>query len=98
MERVLIHDFVPEFLDDGVRQDFAGHALNLLFGGVAGNAVEVKHKKFSLAHILNLAKPQRGKGVLNRLTLWIEDGALRHDPNVSFHRGHYTKLSAATPE
>ena len=35
----LFHDFVAKFLDDWVRQDFLGHALDLLFGGIAGHAV-----------------------------------------------------------
>jgi hypothetical protein len=36
--------------------------------------------------------------VLDRLPLWIENRALWHYPNMSFHVGHYTKPSAATPE
>jgi len=35
----LFHDFVTKFLDHRIRQDFPGHALNLLFGGFAGHAV-----------------------------------------------------------
>ena len=32
-KRFLIDDFVPEFLDDRVRQDLAGHPFDLFFGG-----------------------------------------------------------------
>src|ERR1700686_1958405 len=94
----LLHDFVAKFLDHGVRQDFPGHSLNLLFGGFADHAVQIEHEKFALADVANLAKSQRRKGMLYGLALRIEDRALRHHPHMCFHGSHYTKPSAATPE
>ena len=52
----LFHDFIAKFLDYRIRQDFLGHALNLLFGGLARHAVQIEHKKLALADIPNLAK------------------------------------------
>ena len=92
------YDFVTKFLDYRVRQDFSGHPLNLLFGGFAGHPVQIEHEKFALADVTNLAKSERGKGMLYGLPLWIEDCAFGHDPYMCFHRAHYTKPSAATPE
>jgi len=94
----LFDDFVAKFLDDGIRQDFFGHAFDLFFGGFARNAVQIEHEKFALADVTNLAESQRGESVLYGLALRIKDRALRHYPHMCFHRGHYTKPSAAAPE
>ena len=37
----LIDDFVAKFLNHRVCQDFLGHALDLLFGGFARDALQV---------------------------------------------------------
>jgi len=92
------HDFVSKFFDDGICQDFLGHALDLFFGGLPGQTVQIEHEKLALADVANFAKTQRRKGMLDGLALRIEDRALRHDPHMCFHGGHYTKPSAATPE
>src|SRR5712671_489327 len=84
---LLIHNFVAEFLDHRVRQDLAGHALDLLFGGLARYAIQVQHEKLALPDLAHVAESQRRQRVLYRLTLRIEYGAFRHDPHVSFHGG-----------
>src|SRR5579863_8649699 len=95
----LFHDFVAKFLDHGVCKDFPGHALDLLFGGFAGHAIQIEHEKLSLADVTYFAKSQRRKGMLDRLALRIEDRAFRHDPHMCFHRAHYySKPSAPTLE
>jgi len=94
----LFHDFVAEFLNHRVRQDFLGHSLDLFFCSFAGHAVQIEHEKFALADVPNLAKPQRRKGMLYSLPLRIKNRTFRHHPHMCFHRRHYTKPSAATPE
>ena len=76
----------------------ASHAFDLLFGGLARRAVQVQDEKFALADVADVAKAQRRQGVLNRLSLRIQDRAFRHYPDMCFHGRHYTKPSAAMPE
>lgn len=83
----LVDDLEAEFLDDRIGEDFLGHAFGLREGVFAGEAVEIDDEEFTLADVFDGAEAKTGKGVLNGLTLGIENGALRHDPNVSFH-GH----------
>ena len=89
--RHLFHNFIAKFLDDRIGQDFLGHSLHLFFGGIAPDAAQIEHEELALADVLNLAKPERRKGMLDRLTLWIEYGAFRHYPYVCFHAWNYTK-------
>src|ERR1700758_4386778 len=81
----LVHDLEAVFLDDRIGEDLLGDFLQLLLGFVARPAVEIEDEKFALAYVGNGSVAEPGKCVLDGLTLRIENGALRHDPNVSFH-------------
>jgi hypothetical protein len=82
---VLVEDIEAEFFDDGIGEDVFGDALDLDFGFVAGEAVEIQDEKFALADILNLRVALRGEGALDGLALGIEDGGFQHDPDMCFH-------------
>jgi len=85
MRRSLLHDLEAVFLDDRVGQHVLGNFLQLLLRLVARPAIEIQHKEFPLAYIGNRGIAQPGKSVMNGLTLRIQNRALRHNPNVSFH-------------
>src|SRR5215472_2182155 len=85
--RSSVDDFEAIFLDDGIGEDFFGDALELFLSFVAAPAVEIQDEEFSLTDILYGGVAEAGKSVLNGLSLGIEDGALGHDPDVSFHAG-----------
>ncbi len=93
--QALLDYFETKFFDDGVGEDFLGDALGLRLSVLAREAVEIKDKEFALADVLNGTEAESGKGVLNGLTLRIENGALRHDPNVCFHAGIIAKRRAS---
>ena len=50
----LVEDFEAEFLDDGVGEHVLGDALDLSFGFLAAEAVELQHEEFALADVLHL--------------------------------------------
>ena len=87
----LFDDFEAEFFDDRVGEDFFGHAFGLRLRVFAGEAVEVDDEEFALADVLDGVVAEPGEGVLNGLALGIENGALRHDPNVCFHAGDFSR-------
>src|SRR5215472_2975078 len=82
-----IHDLKAVFLDDGVGEDFFGDALELFLSFVAVPAVQIQNEKLPLADVLYGGVTKAGKGVLDGLSLRIEDRAFWHDPNVCFHEG-----------
>jgi hypothetical protein len=92
----LLHNFVAEFFDYGVGEDFFGDLFDLLFGSFPGHAVQIEDEEFPLADLGNLAKPKRSQGMLDSLTLRIENCAFGHYPYVCFHGLNYTKPRAIT--
>ena len=82
---MLLDDFKPVFFDDRVCQNLFGDAFELLLRFVAVPSVEIQNEELSLSNIGNLRIAQSRKGVLNGLSLWIEDSTLRHYPDVCFH-------------
>ena len=88
----LLEDFESEFFDYGIGEDFFGDAFGLGLGVFAGEAVEIEDEEFALADVFDGVVTEAGEGVLDGLALGIENGVLRHDPNVCFHRGSITKL------
>ena len=86
----LVNDLEAVFFDDGIGQDFFGDTFELSLCFVSGPAVEIQDKEFSLAHIFDGRKAKPGKSVLNGLALRIENGALRHHPNMCFHASQYS--------
>src|SRR5262249_15052169 len=82
-----------EFLDDGIGEDFLGDALSLRLSVFASQAVEINDEEFALADVFDGVVAKSRKGVLNRLALGIEYGALRHDPNVCFHKRNYNRTA-----
>ena len=94
-----ITELHPVILNHRIRQYFMRNRLEVLarlFRLDAFSQSDVE--ELALADVLNLAKSQRRKGMLNSLALRIEYRALGHHPHVSFHARHYSKPSAATPE
>jgi hypothetical protein len=85
LTRCLIDDLEAIFLDYGIGEHFLGDALQLLLGLIAIPAIEMEHKEFSLADVFDGGVAETGQGVLDGLALGIEDGAFRHDPDMSFH-------------
>ena len=81
----LVDDFEAVFFDDRIRKNFFGDFFELLLGLVAGPAVEVEDEEFALADVFYFGVAEAVEGVLDGLTLRIEDGALWHDPNVCLH-------------
>src|SRR2546423_13914003 len=81
----LVHNFKAVFFDDGIGQDFLGDALEFFLRLVAIPAIQIKDKKLALADVLYFGIAKSGESVLDGLALRIEDGALRHHPNVGFH-------------
>ena len=88
----LVDDLEAKFFDDRIGEDFLGHAFGLREGVFAGEAVEIDDEELALTDVFDGAEAKTGKGVLDGLTLGIENGALRHDPDVCFHGGIITKL------
>ena len=83
--RILIEDFEAEFFDDRVGEDIFGDALDLRFGLLAVEAVEIEDEEFALADVADARVAERGEGALDGLALGIEDGRFQHDPDVGFH-------------
>src|SRR5207302_9682714 len=81
-----VNDLEAVFLDDRIGENFLGNFLELLLGLVPGPAVEIENEEFALANVGNGAIAKTGEGVMDGLTLGIENGALWHDPNVSCHK------------
>jgi len=81
-----VDDLEAIFLNDRIGEDFLGNFLELLLGLVAGPAVEIENEEFALANVGDGAIAKTGEGVVDCLTLGIENGALWHHPNVSFHK------------
>src|SRR5882672_69612 len=88
--RALLYDFETEFFDDGIGEDFLGDALGLRLSVLTGEAVEIEDEEFALADVFDGVVAESGEGVLDGLTLRIENGALWHDPNVCFHAKNYS--------
>jgi len=86
----LFDDLEAVFLDDWIGQNFLGDAFQLLLGFVAIPAVQIQHEKLALANVLDRFIAEVGEGVVDGLALWIENRALRHDPDVCFHVGSIT--------
>src|SRR5208282_2203270 len=80
-----IHDLEAVFLDHRIGKHFLGNALELLLRLVAVPAIQIQNEEFPLAYVGNLRITQAGKSVLNGLTLWVQNRAFRHNPDVSFH-------------
>src|SRR5262249_59684177 len=87
--------------------DVFGDFLELFLRSVWRPAIEIQNKEFSLPHVGNRGIAKSGECVLNRLSLRIEHGALRHHPHMSFHaviiarhgkRALATEFSDASPE
>jgi hypothetical protein len=83
--RCLVDDLEPVFLDHWVGQNFFRNAFQLLLRFITIPAVEIQHKKFTLADILDFAIAEPRQRVVNCLSLGVENGAFWHDPNVCFH-------------
>lgn len=81
----LFHDLEAVFLDDRISEHFLGDALELLLRFFAVPTIQIEDKEFSLAYVGDLRVTQAGKGVLNSLTLRVQNSAFRHNPDVSFH-------------
>ena len=81
----LVDDLEAVFLDDWIGEDFLRDALELLPGFVTIPAVQVEDEEFALADIFDGGVAEAGQGVVDGLSLGIEHGALRHDPDVCFH-------------
>jgi len=82
----LVHDFETAFLDDRIGEHFLGNFFEVLLGFFARPAVKIQYKEFALANIGDGRIAETGEGMMNSLTLRVENGALWHDPNVGFHR------------
>lgn len=80
-----VNDFEAVFFDDGVGKDFFGDAFELFLGFVAVPAVKIQNEKFSLADVFYGSVAEAGKGVMDCLSLRIENSALWHHPDVCFH-------------
>jgi hypothetical protein len=93
--QALLYDFEAKFFDDGIGEDFFRDALGLRLSVFAGKAIEIENKEFALADVFDGAEAETGEGVLNRLTLRIENGALWHDPHVCFHGAIIAKRPAS---
>src|SRR5882724_2202166 len=83
--RSLLHDLEAVFLDHRIGQHVLGNLLQLLLRLVARPSFQIEHKKFALAYVGNRGVTESGKSVVNGLTLRIQNRALWHNPNVSFH-------------
>ena|SRR5215469_12042695 len=83
----LVDDFEAIFFDDRIGEDFFGDALELFLSFVAAPAVEIQDEEFSLADVFDGSVAEAGESMMDGLSLGIEDGALGHDPDVSFHGG-----------
>src|SRR6266478_8189454 len=81
-----VDDLEAVFLDDRIGEDFLGNFLEMLLGLVPGPAVQIENEEFALPNVGNGAITKTGEGVMDCLTLGIENGALWHDPNMSFHK------------
>src|SRR5258708_29739368 len=93
--QALLYDFETEFFDDGIGEDFLGDALSLRLSVLTGEAVEIEDEEFALADVFDGVVAEAGEGVLDGLTLRIENGALWHDPNVCFHEAIIAKWPAS---
>src|SRR5271157_2525779 len=87
---VLIHDLETVFLDDRIGEDILGNTLELLLRFFAVPAIQIEDEKLALAYAGNLRVAQAEKGVLNGLTLRVQNSAFRHNPDVSFHGHQYS--------
>ena len=96
-KQALIHDFEPEFLDHGVCEDFPRHEFHLFRGVLARQTIQFQYEKLTLADVSDIAKAKRRQGVLDRLTLGVQNSAFWLYPNMCFHRRDYIKPSAAMP-
>ena len=82
---MLLDDFKPVFFDHRVCQNLFGDAFQLPLRFVAIPSIEIQNEELSLSNIGDLRVAQSREGVLNGLSLRIEDRSLRHYPHVSFH-------------
>jgi hypothetical protein len=80
-----VEDLEAKFFYDGISEHVLRDALDLGFGFVTAETVELEDEEFALAHFLHLGVAEGGEGALDGLSLGIEDGGLQHDPDVSFH-------------
>lgn len=86
----LLNDLEAVFLDDRVGQDFFGDAFELFLGFVAIPTIQIQDEKFPLADVLDGFVAEAGESVVDGLTLWIENRAFRHDPDMCVHGGSIT--------
>jgi hypothetical protein len=83
-----LFDAVGEFFDYGVGKDLLGDALDLGFGGVGGKAIGKREGEvFALAHRGDISETDLVEGILDGLSLRIEDGSLQRDINMRLHCG-----------
>ena len=80
-----VYDLKAVFLDNWIGQHFLGDLLQLLLRFVTVPAIKIQHKEFSLAHIFHARVPEPRKGMMDRLSLGVENRAFWHYPNVGFH-------------
>lgn len=91
-----VYDLKTVFLDDRIGQHVFGNPFQLLLRFLAVPAIEIQDEEFSLAHISHRRVPEPRKGMMDRLSLGIEDRAFWHDPNVCFHAVSITLPDAAS--
>src|SRR5690606_22183923 len=78
-------DLVSIILDDRVREKFAAHALYRLTGSRLAARGELHFDELALPHGLNPADPECADGVLDSLTLRVENPVLQCDDDTCFH-------------
>src|SRR5947207_1465195 len=64
--------------------------LELFLCFFAAPAIEIQNEEFALADVAHGGVAKPGEGVLDRLSLGIEYGALWHYPHVCFHAASIT--------
>jgi len=77
---------VCEFLDNGIREDFAGDSFDLGTGRIGSEAIsQRKSEILALANRGNVRKADLAEGILDGLALWIEDRCLQSDIDMRLH-------------
>jgi hypothetical protein len=89
-----LHNFESIFLDHRIGQHFFGNALELRLRLFAAPTIEIQHKEFSLPYIADLVVAEPRQSVLDGLPLGIKNRALRHHPNMCFHKPNYNSCAA----
>jgi hypothetical protein len=85
-----VDDLEAVLLNDRIRQDFPLDTIELHLGFFATPAIQVDDEKLALPDVFDSLVSQSGEGVMDGLTLRVENRALRHDPDVCFHARKYS--------